>query len=178
LHLWLASESNKDPHSLLFPWWGIDYIAWCCLGCFHLHHKRHVVSCFTWTNSWPSITLLSMFLLTSLHYVISGWHSHFVQHVNCLALEKSILTLFATLISNKQGFLAIISSSNYNNLQNLIVEQDSFAKASHNKCGLFWLPCKNFAQQMRLCSKVDDEIVTKEITFPTQASTFELQMWM
>jgi len=64
--------------------------------------------------------------------------------------------------------LTIISSRDYNNLQNLIVEWDSFAKASYNKCGLFWLPCKNFAQQMWFHSKVDDEIVTKEITLHIQ----------
>jgi hypothetical protein len=31
---------------------------------------------------------------------------------------------------------------------------------------------------MQFRSKVDDEIVTKEIILPTQALTFKFQMWM
>lgn len=93
--------------------------------------------------------------------------------------EKSIAKPYLQLwLATNKASLAIISSSDYNNLQNLIVEWNYFAKASRNKSGLFWLPCKNFAQQMWFRSKVDDEIVTKEIMFPIKASTFELQMSM
>jgi hypothetical protein len=83
LHLWLAPRSIKDLLSFLLPWWGMDRIPQCHLGCFYIHHERHGVSCFVWANSCPSTTFPSIFLLTTLHGVINWWHLHNGQCDHC-----------------------------------------------------------------------------------------------
>jgi hypothetical protein len=78
LHLcqWSTLRSCKDPPFSLLPWLGTNYIPQCGSRCLCFHCKKHKVSCFSWTNPFPSTTFLSIFLLTGWHYVINWWHLH------------------------------------------------------------------------------------------------------
>ncbi len=64
LHLWPTIKSLKDPPPLMCPWWGKDYIPWCCSGCFCIHRERCRVSCLMKINSHSFIAFSSVFSLT------------------------------------------------------------------------------------------------------------------
>jgi len=78
LHLcqWLALRFCKDSPFSLLPWWGTDYIPQCGLRCLCFHCKKRGVSCFAWTNPFPSTTFLPIFLSTHWHHFINWWHLH------------------------------------------------------------------------------------------------------
>jgi hypothetical protein len=76
LHLCLTFKSNGDAPLSLFPWWGTNYVTWCCLGWFRLHRERFRFSYFAWANTCFFVTLHLVFWLASWHHVIAWWNLH------------------------------------------------------------------------------------------------------
>jgi hypothetical protein len=50
---------------------------------FAFHCEKHRVSCFIWTNPFPSTTFLSIFFSTSWHHAINWWHLHLGWFGHC-----------------------------------------------------------------------------------------------
>jgi hypothetical protein len=75
LHMWWAIRPLGDAPPPVCPWWGEDYIPWCCLGCFCIHCEECRVSRLVGANPRSSTTSFSIFSSTNQHCFIGGWDS-------------------------------------------------------------------------------------------------------
>jgi hypothetical protein len=72
----LLDPSQTHLLSFLLPWWGMDCIPQCHLGCLYIYHERHGVSCSVWANSYPSTAFPLVLLPMGWHGVINWWDLH------------------------------------------------------------------------------------------------------
>jgi hypothetical protein len=76
LHLWPTIRPHGDPPLPLHPWWGKDFIPWCCLKCVYIDCKRCKVSCLVGVNPSSSITFFLVFSSIGWHCYVGWWHLH------------------------------------------------------------------------------------------------------
>jgi hypothetical protein len=76
LHLWPTNRPHGNPPPPSSPWWGKNYIPWCCTRCFCLHCKRCKVSSFVGTNSCSSIAFsLVSHWWVNIVFLVDGIHT-------------------------------------------------------------------------------------------------------
>ncbi len=79
----VLDPSRNHLLSFLLPWWGMDCIPQCHLGCLYIYHERHGVSCSVWANSCPSTAFPLILLPMGWHGVINWWHLHNGRVYHC-----------------------------------------------------------------------------------------------